>query len=136
MDIIGLTRKTLSLQEVLTSFPHLPEKGARIWFEGIVRNEAEGRIVRGIFYEAYEKMAKQELEKIKTEAKQRWPLCQIGIIHRVGKLKVGETSLIVVVETPHRKEGFQAIQYLIDALKQRVPIWKKESYETGDTQWL
>lgn len=136
MASILLTRNAISIAEMAASFRGHPECGARIWFEGVVRNEAEGRIVQGIFYEAYEEMAKRELEKIEAEVKQKWPVRQMGIVHRLGDLRVGEISLIVVVETPHRKEGFEAMQYIIDQLKKRVPIWKKEFYETGKTKWL
>lgn len=136
MDSILLTRNAISVAEAAASFPSQAECGSRIYFEGVIREEKEGQKVEGIFYEAYEEMAKRELEKIETEVKQKWPVRQMGIVHRLGEVRVGEISLIVVVETPHRKEGFEAMQYIIDQLKKRVPIWKKEFYETGKTKWL
>lgn len=136
MDTIIFTRDPISIPEALAALPPRLESGARIWFEGMVRKENNGRAVQGLFYESYPEMAKQELEKIIAEARQKWPLHQMVITHRLGKLKVGETSLVVVIETSHRKEGFEAIQYIINQLKQRVPIWKKEIYEIGEEKWL
>ncbi|MBI4125333.1 MAG: molybdenum cofactor biosynthesis protein MoaE, partial [Deltaproteobacteria bacterium] len=74
-------------------------------------------------------MAERELKKILEQAKTKWPLGSLGIVHRTGNLKVGECSLLVVVQAPHRKEAFAALQFVIDAIKQKVPIWKKEFYE-------
>lgn len=136
MDFILLTKEPIEIDALLKDFSCDPASGARVWFEGVVRNENEGKAVRGIFYEAYEKMAEKELGKIKEEARAKWPLHQIAIIHRLGELKVGETSLIVTVSAAHRMEGFEAIQYILSRLKQKVPVWKKEIYEAGKAEWL
>lgn len=113
-----------------------PSNGALVWFSGIVREENDGKPVREIRYECYEPMAKRELETIAKETREKWPLHQIVIVHHVGTLPVGATSLVVVVTASHRKEAFEAVQYIVDQLKKRVPIWKKEVYETGEAKWL
>lgn len=81
-------------------------------------------------------MAKKEIEKIVQEAKEKCPVHQMAVAHRIGQLNAGETSLMVVATAPHREAAFAAIQYVIDQLKKRAPIWKKEIYETGEEEWL
>lgn len=115
--------------------PH-PCCGALLIFEGIVRNENLEKPVHAIQYECYEGMAKKEFEKIILETKGQWKVHQVAVAHRTGKVAIGETSLIVIVTAPHRREAFDAIQYLIGQTKERVPIWKKEFYETGTANWL
>lgn len=107
--------------------------GAVLWFLGIVRGESQKEApekkVQGIFYECYQPMARKELEKIIGETKERWPVHQIGVAHRVGFVAAGETSLIAAIFSPHRQEALSAISFFVDELKKRVPIWKKEIYE-------
>ena len=110
--------------------------GAVLHFLGVVRNENEGRTVTAIDYECYEPMAHRELLKIAQEAKEQWGVHTIKVIHRIGRLLVGETSLWVEVASPHRREALLALQYVIDELKKRVPIWKKEFYENESPQWI
>lgn len=90
----------------------------------------------GIEYECFQEMAKKELERIIKEAREKWPIHEVLVAHRMGRLAVQETSLLLLVMAPHRREAFEAGQYIIDVLKKRVPIWKKEWYEDGKGDWI
>ena len=105
--------------------------GAVLTFAGTVRNEHAGRVVTSIDYHAYEAMALKELSRIELEAARRWPAVRIRIAHRIGLLQVGETSVFIAVSSPHRAEGFEALRFAIEAVKESVPIWKKENYTDG-----
>ena len=107
------------------------DAGAVLTFSGDVRNHHLGREVTGIDYHAYERMALKEMNKIEREVEVRWPNCRVQIVHRLGLLSPGETSVFIAVASPHRKEGFEALRYTIDTLKETVPIWKKEIYSDG-----
>jgi molybdopterin synthase catalytic subunit len=111
-----------------------PDAGAVLTFAGVVRNEHLGRRVLAIDYHAYRAMAEQEIRRIEAEVAQRWPV-GVRIVHRLGHLDVGSTSVLIAVSSAHRDEGFLALRYAIDTLKERVPIWKKEIYEDGEA-WL
>lgn len=136
MNSIAITKEPICIVRLLESLVHHSCCGALVWFSGIVRNKNDGKPVSQIYYECYEPMAKKELEKIVQEAGRKWPIHQMTIVHRVGPLSVGEISLIIIATAPHRKEAFDTVQYVVDQLKQRTPIWKKEFYETGDSEWL
>lgn len=100
-------------------------------FIGTVRNSTKGRNVTHLFYETYGKMAIPELEKIARHAQKRWKLENVIIHHREGKVRLGETAVIIAVSSPHRRESFDSCRYIIDTLKTTVPIWKKEVFEDG-----
>lgn len=136
MQHVMITEQLICVEEILKELPLHPCCGTLLWFAGIVRDRNRGQGVREIHYECYESMARQELEKIVSEVKSKWEIHQIAIAHRMGRLSVGEVSLIVVTSSPHRDAAFAAIRYVVDELKKRAPIWKKEIYETGDSQWL
>jgi molybdopterin synthase catalytic subunit len=112
-----------------------PADGALCLFLGVVRSENAGRPVLHLEYEAYEEMALPLLQEIAAEAKRRWKLSDVRLVHRLGRLEVGETGVAVAVAAPHRAEAFEACRYLIDALKATVPIWKKEFHADGAV-WL
>jgi MoaE-MoaD fusion protein len=112
-----------------------PEDGAIVIFEGIVRNQSHGKRVQYLEYSAYESMAQRKLEEIGKQAKEQFDIRQIGIIHRLGHMGIGECSVAIVVTSAHRAAAFQACQFAIDAIKQSVPIWKKEVYEDGEI-WI
>jgi molybdopterin synthase catalytic subunit/molybdopterin converting factor small subunit len=112
-----------------------PYAGAVVLFLGIVRDNARGRRVRRLEYEAYEALARREMEKIAAAITSRWPVIRVGIIHRTGPLAVGETSVAISVSAPHRAEAFEAARFGIDTLKLTVPIWKKEIWEGGEA-WV
>jgi MoaE-MoaD fusion protein len=107
------------------------EDGAVVVFDGIVRNNTRGRRTTHLFYEAYEQMALEQMRKLATEAHERFPIREVLLVHRLGELAVGETSVLIVVASAHRGAAFDACRWLIDTLKSTVPIWKKEFFEDG-----
>jgi molybdopterin synthase catalytic subunit len=111
------------------------EDGALVTFEGVTRNHSGGRATRYLEYEAYEPMALEQMRAIVAELKQRWPVDRAGIVHRLGRLEIGETSVAIVVASAHRKPAFEACHYAIDRLKKIVPIWKKEYFVDGEV-WV
>ena len=107
------------------------EDGAALAFEGIVRNQTRGRKTLYLDYEAYEPMALQEMEALASEALSKFQVRDVAIVHRLGRLQIGETSVLIAVASAHRAAAFDACRWLIDTLKRRVPIWKKEYFEDG-----
>ena len=112
-----------------------PGAGAVVLFLGVVRDNARGQRVTRLEYEAYEALARREMEKIAATIGSRWPTTRVAIIHRTGRVAVGEASVAVTVSAPHRAEAFEAARYAIDTLKLTVPIWKKEIWESGEA-WV
>ena len=112
-----------------------PADGAVCLFVGVVRNENQGRPVLRLEYEAYEEMALPLLEEIAAETGRLYPVTDVRLVHRLGRLEIGEASVAVAVSSPHRAEAFAACRFAIDTLKARVPIWKKELYADGSA-WL
>jgi molybdopterin synthase catalytic subunit len=113
-----------------------PEDGAVLLFWGIVRNRNEGRAVSHLEYDAYAEMAEAKLAEIVREAQEWWPVGCIAVVHRIGLLQIGEASVGIAVASPHRAEAYEASRYVIEELKRRVPIWKKEGYLEGESEWL
>jgi molybdopterin synthase catalytic subunit len=109
--------------------------GAVASFVGLVRDENQGRRVVFLEYEAYEALAVRALEQIVAEAREAWPGTRVGVHHRVGRLELGEASVIIVAASPHRADAFAACRYVIERIKQVVPIWKREHFDGGDV-WL
>jgi molybdopterin synthase catalytic subunit len=107
------------------------EDGAVVVFDGIVRNNTHGRRTLFLLYEAYEEMALKQMQSLAHEALSRFPIRDVLLVHRLGKLEVGETSVLIAVASPHRPAAFDACRWLIDTLKKSVPIWKKEYFEDG-----
>lgn len=112
-----------------------PETGGVDIFVGTVRNVTKGKAVLRLEFEAYERMALSEMQKIADEAMSKWQLNAIIIHHRIGTLMVGEVPVVIAVAAPHRSAAFDACRYVIDTLKQTVPIWKKEVYKDG-AEWV
>ncbi len=113
-----------------------PACGAVATFLGTVRNHAEGRPVDGIDYHAYREMAVRKLAEIGAEIRARWGLDRVAIVHRLGRLAVGEVSVAVVVASPHRADAFEAARHAIERVKVIVPIWKKEAWADGGAHWV
>jgi MoaE-MoaD fusion protein len=111
------------------------DAGAIATFTGTTRKESRNRAVSYLDYEAYEGMAEDTMAEIATELQQRYDLCAIAIHHRVGRVEIGETSVVIAVSAPHRQDALAACKDAIDTLKQRVPLWKKEVYEGGE-EWI
>jgi molybdopterin synthase catalytic subunit len=107
------------------------EDGAAVVFEGVVRNQTRGRKTLYLDYEAYEEMALRELESLAAQALQQFQIRDLAIVHRLGRLQIGETSVLIAVVSAHRAGAFDACRWLIDTLKRTVPIWKKEYFEDG-----
>jgi molybdopterin synthase catalytic subunit len=111
------------------------ESGAVALFLGVARNNNLGRRVLRLEYDAYPEMAERQLRRVAEEMASRWPITDIAIVHRIGRLEIGETSLLVAVSSPHRKEAFEACHQTVNRIKEVVPIWKKEVWEGGET-WI
>jgi molybdopterin synthase catalytic subunit len=105
--------------------------GAVAVFLGTVRDHNAGRRVLFLEYEAYPEMAEAELRRIGEEARGRWPVSRVGVVHRTGRLEIGEASVAIVVASAHRAAAFEACRFVIETLKRTVPIWKRESFEGG-----
>lgn len=132
--MIKITEKHIDVQKVIDTVSSLAAGAVNV-FVGTVRNNAKGKNVVWLEYEAYETMAVAEIRKIIDEASHRWPLLGWAVSHRIGTLKPGEVSVVVAVSTPHRKDSFEACQFIIDTLKEKAPIWKKEVFENGE-EWV
>jgi molybdopterin synthase catalytic subunit len=113
-----------------------PGAGGYCAFEGWVRNENEGHEVERLEYEAYEPLAVVEGEKVLAEAREKFPFLEARCVHRVGLLDIGECAVWIGVASAHRDEAFKACRYIIDQIKVRLPIWKKEHYVNGDSGWV
>ena len=110
--------------------------GAVCTFLGTVRELTGDRQTLALDYEAYPEMAAEEAGRARAEARQRWPIIEVAIVHRVGHLDLGEISVVVTVSCPHRNEAFEACRWLIDTLKQVAPIWKRETWADGSHEWV
>jgi molybdopterin synthase catalytic subunit len=110
--------------------------GAVVTFLGTVRDLTEGRVTASLDYDAYPEMAEKKLAKIEADTRARWPVGDIVLIHRLGHLDIGEISVAVAVSCPHRAQAFEACRFAIDRLKEIVPIWKKENWADGTTEWV
>lgn len=109
--------------------------GAVLIFEGTVRDFSRGKRVISVEYDAYEPLAEKKLAEIGAQIARKWPEAKAAIVHRLGNLKVGQTSLVIAVSSPHRAEAFEACRYAIEQIKKIVPIWKKEVWEGGE-YWI
>lgn len=134
MDFYEITTQTLDVGAIARRV--VPETcGAIVTLDGFVRQFTKGRETLYLEYEAYQPMALKELEKLTARAREKFDVAHIGIVHRVGKLEIGETSVVISVAAPHRQAAFAACEWLIVELKRTVPIWKKEVYRGGET-WI
>ena len=132
--VIHLTCEPLDRNALIDAVSS-PDCGGIIVFEGVVRNHARGKQVDHLEYEMYEEMARQQIAIITHEAQERWGVEHIAVAHRWGRLEIGDTSVMIVVASPHRAEAFDACRHIIDTLKATVPIWKKEVTTTGE-EWV
>lgn len=126
----AMVRDVIDTHRVLDSMKR-GDDGAVIVFEGVVRNQTRGRKTLFLDYEAYEEMALKEMEALAGQALEQFPIRDVAVVHRLGRLQIGETSVLIVVASPHRAAAFDACRWLIDTLKRTVPIWKKEYFEDG-----
>jgi len=129
-----ITEKPLDVGEIARRVV-LPECGATVTLDGYVRKITKGRETEYLVYEGYEPMALKEMEKLVTGAVSQFEISNIGIVHRLGRLEIGETSVVIAVSSPHRRAAFAACEWLIKELKRTVPIWKKEVFADGEV-WI
>ena len=132
--MIKITNDRLNLEEVMLELED-NSAGALSIFMGNVRNLGRSGNVSEIYYESYSKMAEQKMNEIENEAQTKWEIKKLVVFHRIGNIKVGETSIIIGVSSEHRQEAFEACKFVIDSVKTRVPIWKKEISEKSQ-KWV
>lgn len=132
--MIDMVNSAIDRRKVMDSVAG-PGSGAIVTFDGTVRDTARGKPVTHLFYEAHSEMALKELQKIRAQAMQRWPLHEMAIVHRIGRMEIGESSVFIAVSSAHRGDAFDACRFAIDTLKTTVPIWKKEHYQDGEV-WI
>lgn len=125
-----ITRHPIETEQILERLKH-EEDGAALVFEGVVRNQTRGRRTLYLDYEAYEEMALLQMEVLAVKALEDFQIRDVALVHRLGRLEIGETSVLVAVASAHRAASFEACRWLIDTLKRKVPIWKKEYFEDG-----
>ena len=129
-DIIELVREPIDPLPLIRSV-RAPEDGAIVTFDGFVRNQSHNRPTLYLDYEAYESMALGKMREIASELHEKYRIHRVAIVHRLGRLEIGETSVFIAVSAPHRAAAFDACRFAIDTLKRTVPIWKKEYFEDG-----
>lgn len=133
-EMIALTLNVIDIKAVLDYVTTEGSGGIDI-FVGTTRNHSDGKTVTLLEYEAYEPMALSIMEQLIVEAKRRWPLNRAALVHRLGRVPVGEASVVVAVSAAHRSEAFEACRFLIDTLKKEAPIWKREHFSDGSAEW-
>ena len=133
--MIRLTSEPID-HAALTEMVRRPACGALVTFLGTVRDLTDGRQTVALDYEAHASMAEKKLAEIEQQTRERWPVGEMAMVHRLGYLEVGEVSVAVAVSCPHRAEAFEACRFAIERLKEFVPIWKKENWADGSTEWV
>ena len=133
-DFFEITTDTIDVGAVARRVV-LPECGATVTLDGYARKWTAGRETDYLVYEAYEPMALSEMQKLGSEAHKRFEIAHVGIVHRTGRLEIGDTSVVIAVSAPHRRAAFEACEWLIKELKRTVPIWKKEVFQDGEV-WV
>lgn len=135
LNMILLTDQPIDIAPLVEQAQR-PGAGAVVMFLGVTRELTDGRQTVALDYEAYPAMAEREMARLASAAGERWPLETCILVHRTGRVPPSEASVAVVVSTPHRPEAFDAARWLIDELKQSVPIWKREAWSDGATEWV
>jgi MoaE-MoaD fusion protein len=133
-DFFELTKEPIDVGEVARRVV-LPECGATVTLDGYAREWTKGKRTLYLVYESYDTMALTEMQRLGAEAHKQFDIAHIGIVHRTGRIDIGETSVVIAASAPHRRAAFQACEWAIKELKRTVPIWKKEIYEGGE-QWV
>jgi molybdopterin synthase catalytic subunit len=133
--MIRLTHEPID-HAALTEQVRSPHCGAVVTFLGTVRDLTGERVTLALDYEAYPGMAEKKLTEIEADVRARWPVGDVAMVHRLGRLEIGEVSVAVAVSCPHRTDAFAACRHAIDRLKELVPIWKREHWADGTTEWV
>lgn len=130
----GIVRRAIDPTEILNSVMS-EDAGGTVLFIGTIRNQTKGKEVKGLDYEVYRRMAERRINELENEIRRRWPIKAIRLVHREGRLNVGEVSVVVAVSAPHRREAFEAARFAIDRIKSSFPIWKRETFAGGRKAW-
>jgi len=133
--VVELTHRVIETDPILQSV-RSEKSGAVVLFLGTTREFTDAKQTATLIYTAYEPMAQQEMKRLVSQAKSRWPITDCTIVHRLGEVGLGEVSVAIAVACPHRREAFEAASWMIDRLKVMVPVWKKEHWKSGDAAWV
>lgn len=133
--MISLTHAPIDLSAILAQVAS-NDAGAVVLFLGTTREFTKGRQTASLDYECYPQMAEAKLTELEAQAREKWPLVHVAIVHRLGRLELGETSIAIAVSSPHRQAAFEAGKWLIDTIKEDVPIWKQENWADGTSEWV
>ena len=133
--MIQITQDSIDAAQLLEAV-RSPRAGAELLFVGTTREITGERRTTSLVYECYEAMALREMQQLAEKAKDQWPLCGCAIVHRIGQVGISEASVMIAVSSPHRADAFAAGRWLIDTLKERVPIWKQENWADGTSEWV
>lgn len=133
--MISLTNQPINSSAILAEVSS-NAAGAAVLFLGTTREITAGRRTESLNYECYPEMAERKLAELEAEARRRWPLTGCAIVHRLGHLELGEASIAIAVSSPHRQQAFEAGKWLIDTIKEVVPIWKQENWADGTSEWV
>jgi len=135
MRSVRITRQAINPARVLASVGD-DEAGGAVLFVGTIRRRSGGKTVEGLTYEVYRGMAERRMREIEARVRKKWPVVKIAMVHRYGRLKVGEVSVAVAISCEHRAEAFEACRYTIDTIKGTLPMWKKERFKGGSQTWV
>ncbi len=133
--LFKITTDPLNVQ-TLNDLVKRDSDGAIVTFDGVVRDNFDDRPVRALEYEAYAEMAEKKMADIGAEVQQKFEIGHIAMMHRLGRLEIGESSIVIAVAAPHRHAAFEACAYAMDRVKEDVPVWKKEFFADGDDHWV
>ena len=133
--MISLTHSPIDPSAILAQVAS-NDAGAVVLFLGTTREITKGRQTASLDYECYPQMAEAKLAELEAQAREKWPLVHVAIVHRLGRLGLGEASIAIAVSSPHRQAAFEAGKWLIDTIKEDVPIWKQENWSDGTSEWV
>ena len=133
--LVAIGPGKLDVERIAAALDRSGADGAVVTFVGLVRNHNAGRRVLYLEYEAYEPLALKSFERILQESRERWPSARLALHHRVGRIEIGEASIVIVARSPHRAEAYAACRFAIERVKQIAPIWKREFFDGGDV-WI
>src|SRR5438105_12970871 len=133
--LVRVAARAVDPQEAL-AFVADPAAGGTCLFVGTVRDHSDAGDVTGLDYESWDELAERRLREIAREMTEGWPVCRVALVHRTGRLEIGEVSVAIACSAPHRAEAFEACRHGIERIKQDVPVWKKESLATGESEWV
>lgn len=133
--MISLTQSPIDPSAILAQVAS-NDAGAVVLFLGTTREFTKGRQTESLDYECYPQMAEAKLAELEAQAREKWPLVHVSIVHRLGHLELGEASIAIAVSSPHRQAAFEAGKWLIDTIKEDVPIWKQENWADGTSEWV